>query len=141
MNSELIAIAGLPGSGKTTIMDDFRLKGYSIYDDIYANRGVNLPKAKADAQQGKRVAISDIMFCKSEIRQQIEREIGGCFAWIFTENDPWQCEQNCIYRVEIQKQKRDLKFEKSKIRELSPIYKPLGDVRPVPVAGAQSSTK
>ena len=59
----VIGIAGLPGSGKSRLMDRRQSEGYRRYNDINRDWAGNLPKVRAEEQQGKHVAISDIMFC------------------------------------------------------------------------------
>ena len=63
MKSSVIGIAGLPGSGKSRLMDELQAQGYSRYNDINRDWNSNLPKAREEAHDGQRVAISDIMFC------------------------------------------------------------------------------
>ena len=101
----------------------------------------NLPKARTEAQQGKKVAISDIMFCERSWRERLERELGLPVSWIFTENDPWQCAKNCLFRFVFQRPHRPLQSEIDFIRNYSPKYSPFGDVRPVPKADAAIPSK
>ncbi len=137
MNSKVIGIAGLPGSGKSRLMDELQSEGYSRYNDINRDWNANLPKARAEVQQERCVAISDIMFCDQSWRQRLERELAARVQWIFFDNNPWQCAKNCLFRFAFQKSHRRLQEEIQKIRELSAGYAPHGDIRPVPQADVQ----
>jgi predicted ATPase len=136
----VIAIAGLPGSGKSGLMDELKLNGYARYNDINRDWDADFPKAKADAKAGRSVAICDIMFCDQEWREKLERDLGEPVRWIFFENDPWQCAKNCLFRFMFQKNYRPLQNEIQKILELSKIYRPAGDICTVP-RGDQNVTK
>ncbi len=115
-------------------MDDLKLKEYRCFDDINENWDGNLPQARAEVQQGKCVAISDIMFCHSEWRTKLENEMGVKIQWIFTENNALQCVKNCLFRFAFQKKDRPIRDEIKHIRSFSKVYDPQGDVRPVPQA-------
>ncbi len=134
----VIGIAGLPGSGKSTLMNELQKQGYSPYDNINVDWNGNLPRARTEAHQGKDVAISDIMFCKESMRRRLERELELTVQWISFENIPWQCARNCLYRFMFanRDKPRSLDFEIGKIIELSPVFKPVGDIRPVVRADA-----
>lgn len=127
----VIGVAGLPGSGKSALMDYFQNAGYSRYDDINRDWNENLRRAKTEAQTGKNLVISDTMFCKDEWRVRLESELGTVVQWVFFENNPWQCAKNCLYRFMYEKRHRPLQDEVNNILSLSPTYSPHGDVRPV----------
>lgn len=131
MASSIIGIAGLPGSGKSRLMEQLKSEGYSLHDDINANWDVNLPKAREEAQGGLKVAVSDIMFCEASFRERLMTEIGLPVQWICMENDRWQCAKNCLFRYAFEKPHRPLQREIELIRYLSSIYSPFGDIRPV----------
>ncbi len=133
----VIGIVGLPGSGKSGVMDELQKQGYSRYNDINRDWNGSLPKARVEAQQGKNVAISDIMFCDESWRRRLDRELGLPVQWLFFENNPWQCAKNCLYRFMFEKPHRPLLDEIRKIRALSAVYRPDGDVRPVVRADAK----
>jgi putative protein kinase ArgK-like GTPase of G3E family len=44
----VIGIAGLPGSGKSRLMDELEQQGYSLYDDIRIDWIGNLPTARRE---------------------------------------------------------------------------------------------
>ena len=141
MDPQVLGIAGLPGSGKSRLMDDLSSRGYSRYDDINRNWGGNLPKARSEVRQGKRVAISDIMFCEEKWRKLLEQELGIAIQWIFFENNPWQCAKNCLFRFAYSKPTRPLQDEIQKIRELHRVYNPVGQTQAVPHADSQIPDK
>ena len=122
-------------------MDELQSQGYSRYNDFNRDWEANLLKARMEAQQGNRVAISDVMFCDQSWRDRLKREMGTQFQWIFMENDPWQCARNCLFRFAFQKPQRPLQQEIEMIRELSARYSPFGDIRPVPQADARIPPK
>jgi len=132
----VIGIAGLPGSGKSRLMDRLQSGGYSRYNDINRDWCGNLSKIQAEVKQGKRVAISDIMFCYESWRRRLERELGMPVQWIFLENNWWQCARNCLYRFLFEKPYRPLMREIIKLLLLSARYAPYGDIR----AAAQAHT-
>ena len=141
MKSSVIGVAGLPGSGKSRLMAELQARGYSRYNDINRDWNSILAKARAEAHDGHKVAISDIMFCDQAWRQRLEQELGLSLTWVFTENDAWQCARNCLFRFMYEKPYRPLQEEIRMIRELSPIYLPYGDIRPVPKADAEIPAK
>jgi hypothetical protein len=137
MNSNVIAVAGLPGSGKSQVMDELMNNGYNRYDDINRKWNKNFPKVLSEVKQGLRVAISDILFCDHFWRTRLEEELGVPIQWIFTQNDPWQCAKNCLFRFAFQKSNRPLEREIKFIKEYFPKYCPYGDIRPVPKTDTQ----
>lgn len=132
----VIAIAGLPGSGKTVLIKDLVQHGYSSFDDINTDWCGRLPRARTEARTGRDLVVSDIMFCDESWRKRLETELGIAVQWIFFENNPWQCAKNSLFRFMFEKPDRPLQNEIRKIQELSRIYKPHGDIRPVADAGA-----
>ncbi len=72
----VIGVAGLPGSGKSTLMYELQRLGCSRYNDINRDWNSNLPKARSEAQRGRNVAVSDIMFCNESWRGRLQRELG-----------------------------------------------------------------
>jgi hypothetical protein len=137
MNSNVIVVAGLPGSGKSRIMDELKNNGYSRYNDINKNWDENISRVLLEIRQGLKVAISDIIFCDKSWRKRLEDELCVSVQWIFMENDPWQCAKNCLFRFAYQKAHRPLHREIEFIRAFSPNYFPYGDIRPVPRADEQ----
>jgi RNase adaptor protein for sRNA GlmZ degradation len=130
----VIGIAGLPGSGKSSLIRELEADAYICYDDVNRDWKGNIPKARTEAQRGKNVAVSDIMFCEESWQRRLEEELGVPVQWIFFRNDLWQCAKNCLYRFMFEKRHRPLQEEIRKICELSARYVPQGDVRPVAAA-------
>jgi predicted ATPase len=128
---KVIGMAGLPGSGKSRLMDKYQLQGFSRYNDINKNWLNNLSRVQAELQQGRNVAISDIVFCRASRREQLEKELGVSIQWIFFENNPWQCAQNCLYRFLSKKPYRPILRELWKLAVLAIQYSPSGKVLPV----------
>ena len=122
-------------------MAELQAQGYSRYNDINRDWNSVLAKARAEAHNGRKVAISDIMFCDQTWRHRLEQELGLSLSWIFMENDAWQCAKNCLFRFMYQKPYRPLQDEIRMIGELSRIYSPYGDIRPVPKADAEALAK
>ena len=61
MNIKIIVIVGLPGSGKTTLSEQFKKDGYIIHDDFITNfHNRNLIK---DIRANKKVCINDPRLC------------------------------------------------------------------------------
>jgi hypothetical protein len=127
----VIGIAGLPGSGKSRLMDKYQSQGFSRYNDINKNWRNNLLKVQAELQQGNNIAISDIVFCKAWQRERLEKELGVKIQWIFFKNNPWQCAQNCLYRFYSEKPYRPILRELWKLAALTIQYSPYGNVLPV----------
>lgn len=127
----VIAIAGLPGSGKSGLMKGLQHQGYSCYDDINRIWRGNLSMARSEAQRGQNLVVSDIMFCEESWRKRLETELGVPVHWIFFENNPWQCAKNSLYRFMFEKPDRPLQEEIGKIQALSRNYQPVADIRPV----------
>lgn len=133
----VIVIVGLPGSGKSGLMDELERSGYTLYENITQDWNGNLPRARSHAREGKNVAITDLMFCDESWRSRLERELGLPVQWIFFENNPWQCAKNCLYRCMFQQPDARLKSQVLLIRQLSAVYNPYGEIRPVVRADAQ----
>ncbi len=126
----LTLIAGLPGSGKTSLLRCMNEDGAVCIDDI---RDLSdLPK-----QRVPWLAISDVNFCRQDVRGAAEIEIGRRFGpvdleWIFFENDPDQCRANAIGRND----GRDVHAD---IDALSRAYNIPEDAATIPVHGAQTN--
>jgi predicted kinase len=89
-------VAGLPGSGKTTMMQTMVADGALCIDDIR-------DLSELPTNPVPWLAIADVNFCRTEVRTAAETEIirrfGSVdFEWIFFENDPEQCRSNAAER-------------------------------------------
>jgi predicted ATPase len=127
----VIGIAGLPGSGKSRLMDEWAAKGYSRYDDINMDWDANMAKLRAEAAQGRDAVVSDVLFCDETWRQKLERELDSPVQWVFFENQPWRCAKNCLFRFMFEDPNRSLQEMIINISQLAAVYRPHGDVRPV----------
>ena len=130
----IIGIAGLPGSGKSRLMDELRNNGYEVFDDINISWNTNIQCVKSLIQEHKPVAISDIMFCEREWREKLENELVSTVEWTFFENDFWQCAKNCLYRFMFEGQVRPLQDEILNIFHLAQQYESGTNPKPVAVA-------
>lgn len=123
-------IAGLPGSGKTFLLRSMREDGSTCIDDI---RGLSdLPEHRVPW-----LAVSDVNFCRQDVRNSAEFEIVRRFGpvdleWIFFENDPEQCRSNVAER-------NDGRNVHADIDALCRLYVVPEDAESIPVFGAQAS--
>jgi hypothetical protein len=127
----VVAVAGMPGSGKSRVMEQYARNGYARFDDININWAANIAAVIQLVQQGKDVIVSDIEFCRASKRQDLEKAVSIPVQWIFFENDPLQCAKNVLYRFFVERENRPWGEEIHKIQQYSKEYLPAGDVRPV----------
>jgi hypothetical protein len=135
-------VAGLPGCGKTTYLEELRRDGWLAFDDFKAGAIDNSPsfhKSRkfgtllASVREGHKCAVADIDFCKSESREEGENVLGAVVSdlklrWCFFAHDERACEEN------IRRRNRDsLAVDLKELRRYSGLYSiPEGaDVRPV----------
>ena len=110
MSGQIILVAGLPGSGKTTRMHRMLQEGWLLFDDSKAGgldsffrRSPRFHELVSALCDGRKSAVADIDFCRTEARQEAESAIGE-FApgvpldWHFFENDLASCEANIMRR-------------------------------------------
>jgi hypothetical protein len=131
MNEQLILIAGLPGSGKTTYLCRMLRDGWLVFDDYKAEALEDCSKFGSSRKllplisalrASLRCAVADIDFCRTESRHEAEDALreqvpGVSLCWHFFENDPLACEAN------IRRRNRDcLQRELGFLQELSPGY-------------------
>ncbi len=92
----VICIAGLPGSGKTTLARSLLPVDGILLDDL--NNQADLHHA---LQCKSTIIITDPYFCKSAVRLSIGKfleKYGVTPEWIFFENSPVKCENNVLHR-------------------------------------------
>jgi GTPase SAR1 family protein len=131
----IIVIVGLPGSGKSRLIELYVSNGYEKFDDFYKEPDGNQKKIKEliGKDKNKNIVVSDIEFCQTDLRHKFEADIGAQIQWVSFENDPYQCAKNVLYRYFVEKKPRPWGVEMEKIERLSKTYLPSGDVRPVVV--------
>ena len=128
----LIAIVGLPGSGKSRYIAQIRgaLPGV-VADDYMAHPHGDSPRF-TDARRfvelvralnaGRDSLVCDVNFCRPHRRGEFEAAIHGVapgvvFEWRFFENDPDACIQNVRRRARI-----NVTREEATIVKLAPHY-------------------
>lgn len=89
-------IAGLPGSGKTTKLQEMELAGAVTIDDI--SDLSELPERPVEW-----LAVADVNFCIPHVRRAAEAEIARRYGlveyeWMFFANDPDACHANAERR-------------------------------------------
>lgn len=97
MSKQLIIIIGLPGSGKTTLTQKYKNKGYKIYDD-FIDHFINYKLMKSIIS-GKNICINDPRLCNIKIfnfyirifQKYINKE--NIFLILF-KNEPDKCIKN-----------------------------------------------
>ena len=98
------AIAGLPGSGKTSLMKEMETENCFHLDDFNHHGKWDswedaVRRVKDAVQAGKSVVVSDITFWKSEDRLRLEHALDPIpVRWIFMEPRPLECMVNSVLR-------------------------------------------
>ena len=124
----LLAIAGLPGSGKTRYINSLRSSIRGHIADDYMGGAVGFTESRhivdlaRALNAGQDSLVCDILFCLPARRAEFEALIrrlvpAATIEWRFFENDPDRCLENVRRRVRIR-----VTREEELIRELSPQY-------------------
>lgn len=149
MPGQVSIIVGLPGSGKTCEFnalkrtasglceDDFLLEvldNAGVLREVRFNDSIHYKKLVTDLKKGKHCVISDIIFCDTWIRHEVEVILTAdvpdlSIEWIFFENAPRKCSANAKRRGREETLKRELKL----IRYLSKKYVIPRGVKPLKV--------
>ena len=142
---EVIFIIGLPGSGKSTLIEHYKTHpfiDYKVYDDwmtwTYDDQekdfasDVNYPELIQNIDQGSNLLISGIGFCNNEFLQKSEYYLKSQFPnlnikKVYFENDPVKAELNIRYRDEQnggywQENEKGEMWYHGTIFELKPLY-------------------
>jgi predicted kinase len=113
MSAEIILIAGLPGSGKTTYIKARQQEGWSIFDDFKANanndssafrHSRNYEALLTALREGQKCLVTDIDFCKANSRREAEAALRMqipdlMLSWLFFENAFHACQANIRRRA------------------------------------------
>lgn len=105
---ELLFIVGLPGSGKTPLLESLRDAGWKLFDDYKAEALDNNSHFCAskryceliqDLEAGTRCVVADIDFCRTASRNQAENIVKAKIpdlqiTWRYFENNVDQCRNN-----------------------------------------------
>jgi hypothetical protein len=103
-SAHLIILVGLPGSGKSRLTEEYREKGYSVFDDFLGYHKSLRPQGLLsflDALEDKKLVICNDVFITNPIdRIKIERVLARYpeykVDWWFYDNDPEQCTKNIL---------------------------------------------
>ncbi|MBJ7313506.1 hypothetical protein ACFOLJ_23935 [Rugamonas sp. CCM 8940] len=129
----VVAMVGLPGSGKSTKQNECTALGYHEYDDI-GRYWPDLHEVGERARRGENVVMSDIVLTNDRTRAQKEKELGLPIDYIYFANNPEQCKKNAVYRQATTHPERDVAGERRNIDSMSRDYHPPENAHPVGVA-------
>ena len=115
-----LIIIGLPGSGKTTLMESPGLSLHRKFDDVNKSHASMLDFRTA-VETHVPVAVSDILFCDQGFLDRFIAKLprGFSFHKIYFKNDPGACIKNAARR-DRKHVDRDIQM----IYRLSPNYHP-----------------
>lgn len=152
MTQKVLLIAGLPGCGKTTYLDELQGNGWLVFDDFKAGAFDNSPAFRmsrhfaallARLRNDVQCAVADIDFCKPESRAEAEHvlrsEVPGVeVGWCYFAHDEPACEANIMHRNRV-----SLETDLRELRKYSSLYSiPKGaDIHPVVVGSAASKRR
>ncbi|WP_154668185.1 hypothetical protein [Pseudoduganella violaceinigra] len=140
----VVAMVGLPGSGKSTKQGECTALGYTEYDDIGKNWD-QLHQVRAEASSGTNIVMSDIMLTQEAEKLKTQERLGPKLPvnYVHFENNPKQCERNARFRKQTNGAERNLDWEIHLINQLSANYRPPANALPVfvaPTADNESTT-
>jgi hypothetical protein len=133
----VVAVVGLPGSGKTRYMAETFARGWFMIDDFGDNEtwgrdawDRNLRILRCVLENGGRAVVSDVGFCAAERLGQFTTAFPETQC-IYFENDPAQCELNVRVRYEVQPGSYLLRDYLSTTCRYAAQYRPPPDALPV----------
>jgi len=105
-------VIGLPGCGKTTLLERLQSEGFRTFDDFHANAFGDSPDVEMSQYYfalmdtlmvGQDCAVSDITFCVPARRSDFLKAIVVRFPnqpmeWVYFENSPERCRHNILRR-------------------------------------------
>src|SRR5208282_3481353 len=139
--ANVLLIAGLPGSGKTTYMSELSRDGWLVFDD-FKNHAIDDCSAFRKSRNfltlihalrsGVKCVVADVDFCRTESRAEadsvLRAEVPGIeISWLFFSHDKQASKANIMRR-----NKPSVNQQLKTLYDLCPYYRiPWGaDVRP-----------
>ncbi len=128
--AKLTVVVGLPGSGKSTLLkslkktitgifaDDFMkdvAPGSPVLRDPSVTDSRHYPALVRNLRSGKNCLISDIIFCDTLVRAELELAVRNDIRnldlkWEFFDNNPQQCIANAQHRGRQKTLKREIEL-------------------------------
>jgi len=142
----LTVIVGLPGSGKSTLVEKMKREGAGFcVHDFHANAHMNSPLVEHSRHYGDLIrslrrgtdcVIADIAFCEPARRDNLERAVAReipalRIEWVYFENAPETCAHNIKTRAR-SSSASDLR----ELARLTALYILPSEVVPIPVIQA-----
>jgi hypothetical protein len=136
-------LVGLPGSGKTTFVQEFAKRGGTCFDDYKSRANHNssrfddsryFAELVTSLAASRDCVISDIDFCRAEARNEavtlLHRHVPGVeVEWRCYENAPDQCRLNVL-----QRSRNSLQSDLQAIEKYAKVYAYPNGCTPIPVS-------
>lgn len=128
---KIIIITGLPGSGKTTLSQQYALKGYHLVDDLSISINNDFSKLKPFLQElnhYEEIVLNDCHLCVAQNQEVFLKLLDEVLPehqqkWIFFDNNKEHAMSNMLGR---NTHKADIT-----IRNLSKLYSISPEIKPV----------